>query len=252
VLAAFSAFYWAFFALTLPPLFLGALLLFLVTAPFDRRRVVLHLYSCLWASLYVYVNPLWRCRVVGRERLPWRGAAVIVANHLSIADILVLYGLYRPFKWVSKSSVFRVPFLGWNMALNGYVPVTRGAAESVRRMLARCRELLDQGSPLLLFPEGTRSVTGELQPFKDGAFRLAAEAGVPVIPVALSGTFESVPKHGVVMRDRMDAVVEVLEPLDPRAFADAGALRDAARASIAAALARRSAAGGVRPAAPGG
>ena len=239
MLAAFSVFYWAFFALTLPPLVAVALLLFLVTAPFDRRRVVLHLYSCLWASLYVYVNPLWRCRVVGRERLPWRGAAVIVANHLSLVDIVVLYGLYRPFKWVSKSSIFKVPFLGWNMALNGYVPVTRGAADSVRRMLARCRKLLGEGSPLLMFPEGTRSASGELQPFKDGAFRLAIEAGVPVIPVALSGTFECLPKHGLVLRGRMDAVVEVLEPLDGRAFADAGALRDAARAAIAAALARR-------------
>jgi 1-acyl-sn-glycerol-3-phosphate acyltransferase len=239
VLAAFSAFYWAFFALSLPPLFAVALLVFLVTAPFDRRRVALHLYSCLWASLYLYVNPLWRCRVVGRERLPWRGAAVIVANHLSLVDIVVLYGLYRPFKWVSKSSIFKVPFLGWNMALNGYVPVTRGAADSVRRMLARCRELLGEGSPLLMFPEGTRSASGELQPFKDGAFRLAIEAGVPVIPVALSGTFESLPKHGMVLRGRMDALVEVLEPLDGRTFADAGALRDAARAAIAGALARR-------------
>jgi 1-acyl-sn-glycerol-3-phosphate acyltransferase len=249
VLAAFSVLYWAFFALTMPPLFAVALLIFLLTAPFDRRRVVLHLYSCAWASLYLYANPLWRCRVMGRERLPWRGAAVIVANHLSLVDVVVLYGLYRPFKWVSKSSLFKVPFLGWNMALNGYVPVTRGAADSVRRMLARCRALLDQGSPLLMFPEGTRSASGALQPFKDGAFRLAREAGVPVIPVAMSGTHECLPKHGLVMRSRMDAVVEVLEPIDSRAFPDPGALRDAARDAIAAALARRPAPERSRPAA---
>jgi 1-acyl-sn-glycerol-3-phosphate acyltransferase len=249
VLAAFSVLYWAFFALTLPVFFVGALVVFAVTAPFDRRRVALHLYSCFWGSFYVYLNPLWRCRVTGRERLPWRGAAVIVANHLALVDIVVLYGLYRPFKWVSKSSLFKVPFLGWNMALNDYVPVTRGAADSVRRMLAHCRRHLAAGSPLLLFPEGTRSATGELQPFKDGAFRLAREAGVPVIPVALSGTYESIPKHGVVMRSRMDARVEILEPIDSGAFPDAAALRDAARSAIAGALARRAGGDRSRPAA---
>jgi 1-acyl-sn-glycerol-3-phosphate acyltransferase len=237
VLAAFSVLYWAFFAATLPPLFLVALAVFLVTAPFDRRRVVLHLWSCAWASLHVWLNPLWRVRVTGRERLPWRGAAVIVANHLSLVDVPVLYGLFRPFKWVSKSSLFRVPFLGWNMALNGYVPVTRGAADSVRRMLSRCRELLDQGSPVLLFPEGTRSPDGRLQAFKDGAFRLAVEAGVPVVPVALSGTAETLPKHGIVLRNRMDARVRVLDPLDPARFPDPASLRDAARQAIARALA---------------
>jgi len=236
MLAAFSALYWTFFALTLPVFFAGAVLVFLVTVPFDRRRVVLHLYTCAWASFYVYLNPIWRCRVLGRDRLPWKGPAVIVANHLSLIDILVLHRLYRPFKWVSKSSNFRLPFLGWNMRLNGYVPVTRGAADSVLRMLARCRELLGQGSPLLFFPEGTRSASGELGPFKEGAFLLAMEACVPVIPVAVSGTHETLPKHGIVLRNRMDARVDVLEPIDPARFETAAALKEAARAAIARAL----------------
>lgn len=239
MLAAFSLLYWAFFALTLPVSFLIAVVIRIVTAPFDRRRVLLHLFTCLWAHFYVWANPIWRCRILGRERLPWRGPAVIVVNHLSVVDILVLHGLFRPFKWVSKASNFRIPFLGWNMVLNGYVPITRGAADSARRMMARCRELLREGSPVLFFPEGTRSEDGILQPFKDGAFRLAREAGVPVIPVALSGTHETLPKHGFVLRNRMKAVVEVLEPLDPAHFATASALREAARDAIARALEAR-------------
>jgi 1-acyl-sn-glycerol-3-phosphate acyltransferase len=239
MLAVFSVLYWIFFALTLPFSFAIAVLLFVVTAPFDRRRVMLHLFTCWWAYFYVLANPLWRCRVIGRDRLPWKGPAVIVVNHLSLVDILVLHGLFRPFKWVSKASNFRIPFLGWNMALNGYVPITRGAADSARRMLARCRELLGKGCPVLFFPEGTRSANGELQPFKDGAFRLAKETGVPVIPVAMSGTYETLPKHGIVLRNRMDAVIEVLEPIDPAGYPNAAALREAARGAIAAALERR-------------
>ena len=236
--AAFTFLYWAFVAVTMPVFFVGAVLVFLVTWTFDRRRVLLHLYSCFWGSFYVYMNPLWRSRVLGRGKLPWRGPAVIVANHASLLDILLLYGLYRPFKWVSKSSNFRLPIVGWNMWLNGYVPLTRGAADSVRRMMSRCEELLAMGAPVLLFPEGTRTATGALQPFKDGAFRLATQAGVPLIPVAVHGTFDALPKHGLVLHNRMDAVVEVLDPLDPRTFESVEALRDAARAAIAAALER--------------
>lgn len=238
MLRAFSYVYWLFLALTFPVFFAVALVIFALTAPFDRRRVAVHLFSCFWASCYVWLCPLWRVRISGRERLPWRGAAVIVANHASLLDILVLYGLFRPFKWVSKAELFRVPILGWNMRINDYVPLRRGERESVIQMMAHCRRHLAAGSPLLIFPEGTRSKDGSLQPFKEGAFRLAAEAGCPVIPVAMRGTGEALPKHGVVLRNRMRARVEVLPALDPASFEGPQALRDAARAAIAAALSR--------------
>ncbi len=236
MLGAFSVVYWVFVSLTMPIFYLGAVLLRLATFPFDRRRVANHLYSCFWASFYVYMNPLWRCRMIGREKLPWRGPAVIVANHASLVDILVLYGLYRPFKWVSKESNFKVPFVGWNMRLNDYVSLTRGERDSIRRMMVRCQELLHQGSPVLIFPEGTRSQTGRLQPFKDGAFRLAWDAGCPIVPVAVRGTSQSLPKHGLVLRNRMDATVEVLDPIDPADHPSVHALSEATRAAIAAAL----------------
>jgi len=236
VLRAFSAVYWVFVCVTMPIWFVGALALFLITAPLDRRRFLLHLYSCAWASFYIVSNPLWRERFHGRERLPWKGAAVLVANHLSLLDILVLYGLFRPFKWVSKAEMFRVPVVGWNMWINDYVSLQRGDRESIRRMMDHCRAHLARGTPVLLFPEGTRSRDGRLQPFKDGAFRLALDAGCPVVPIAVSGTAEALPKHGLVMRQRMRAEVRVLEPIRPEDHPSVDALREAARAAIAAAL----------------
>jgi 1-acyl-sn-glycerol-3-phosphate acyltransferase len=235
---AFSLAYWAFIALTCVPFYVLALVLFVLTFPLDRRRVVLHLYTCFWAVFYVYCNPLWRLHVVGRERLPWRGPAVIVANHASIIDILVVFALYRPFKWVSKAENFKLPFIGWNMTLNDYVQLERGKKESILRMLDECREHLRRGCPVLLFPEGTRSKTGELQAFKDGAFQLATEMGCPLVPVAIHGTRDSLPKHGIVLREKMRARIEVLEPIAPRGLGVAG-LRDAAREAIAKALERR-------------
>lgn len=233
----FSIAYWAFIALCCVPFFAIALVIYAVTLPFDRRRVVLHLYSCFWAAFYVYANPIWRCRVVGRSKLPWKGPAVIVANHASLIDILVLFSLYRPFKWVSKAENFKLPFIGWNMTLNDYVPLVRGKRSSIVRMMTECRKHLSRGMPVLIFPEGTRTKDGELQAFKDGAFQLALEAGCPVIPVAVHGTRDSLPKHGAVLRNGMDAVVEVLDPIAPGGL-DVNGLREAARDAIAVALGR--------------
>jgi len=124
-----SFLFWAFLGLSSAPLFLGALFIFLLTLPFDRNGRLLHLYSCAWAQLYFAVNPFWRIDFEGREKLPWRGPAVLVANHESLGDILVLFGLYRPFKWVSKRSVFNVPFniLGFSFGQLMY-PIGAAAA----------------------------------------------------------------------------------------------------------------------------
>jgi 1-acyl-sn-glycerol-3-phosphate acyltransferase len=245
---AFSAAAWTFIALMFVPFFAGALLIFLVTLPFDRRRFILHMYTCFWGRFYIYANPMWSLRVEGRGRLPWRGPAVLVANHTSLIDILVLFGLYRPFKWVSKRSVFRTPFLGWNMTLNDYVPLVRGDKESIHKMMEHCRRHLRKGSPILMFPEGTRSDDGQLKAFKDGAFRLAFDQRCPLIPIVVHGTGNVLPKNGLTLREPMRAVIQVLEPIDPSRFESAEALRDATHAIIADALAKRAARAGSRAA----
>lgn len=236
MLRIISTVYWALICLSAPFFFAVAVVIRVVTAPFDRRRVVLHLYSCLWALVFVRLNPLWKLHVTGREHLPWRGPAVLVANHASLVDILVLFGLLRPFKWVSKHENFKIPFIGWNMSLNGYVRLVRGDRASVVEMLAECSRLLQEGSPVLFFPEGTRTRDGLLQPFKDGAFELAKQHGVPVVPIAVHGTARALPKHGLVLREHVDATVEVLEPLSPDDHATVADLREAARGRIAEAL----------------
>lgn len=235
VRAIFASLYWVFAVLVMPPLWAVAMVIGIFTLPFDRRRIALHLWGCFWGSFYVYANPIWRFRVEGREHLPWKGAAVIVANHSSLVDILVLYGLYRPFKWVSKAELGRVPFVGWMLWINDYVLVRRGDRDSIRDMLEHCRRHLSNGCPLLLFPEGTRTLDGKLLPFKEGGFKLAREAGVPVIPVAVSGTYDAFPKTGLVF-GRMDCRIQVLEPIDSVSCASVAELRDRARQAIAGAL----------------
>lgn len=228
-----SILFYAFFALSSVPLFLIALLVWAVTTPFDRNGRILHLFSCAWAQLYFWVNPMWRLKVEGREHLPWEGGAVLVSNHESVADILVLFGLFSPFKWVSKQSNFKIPLIGWNMRLNRYVPLVRGSRESVLKMLRECEKWLARGVPVLMFPEGTRSPDGHVQPFKDGAFHLAMKAKVPIVPIALSGTARTLPKHGFVLRERANCRVKVLEPIRPEEFGDdCDVLRELVRSRI--------------------
>ncbi len=215
---AFATLWWTTFALVCFVMFLGATLCFVLTVPFDRRRLIQHLYSCFWAQIMFYLNPFWRLDIEGRRKLPWNGPAVLVSNHESLGDILVLFGLYRPFKWVSKAAVFRTPFLGWNMVYNGYVPLVRGDKDSIIDMHQQCMSWLERGVPIMMFPEGTRSPDAEVRAFKDGAFRMAIEANCPLYPIVLTGTADTLPKHGLLIEPRAHCRVRVLDPLDPAEF----------------------------------
>ena len=132
------------------------------------------MFSAFWGSVYTWVMPPWSVKIVGREKLDMKKNYLFVSNHQSQMDILVLYRLLFPYRWVSKDSVFKLPFIGWNMALNnGDIKLKRGNKDSVRAMMASCEQLLKSNVSIFFFPEGTRSKTGILGPFKTGAFTLA-------------------------------------------------------------------------------
>ena len=210
--------FWAFLALSSIALFPVAVLLWAVTLPFDRRLVVLHRFTCFWASLYTWLNPAWRVQVEGREKIRPATAYVMIANHQSQLDVLVLFRLFAHFKWVSKVENFRVPFIGWNMWLNRYIPLRRGQRQSVARMMHACERALAGGSSIMMFPEGTRSADGLLQPFKPGAFALAQEAGVPLLPIVVEGTARALPKRGFVLQGRHTIRIRVLDEIPPGSF----------------------------------
>ena len=212
--------FWGFLGATSILLFPVALLIWLFTAPFDSRKRLLHQFTCFWASLYTWFNPAWPVEILGREKIRSGTAYVMVANHLSFLDILVLHRLFCHFKWVSKVENFRVPFIGWNMTLNGYIRLKRGNRESVRQMMQDCHECLKAGNSIMMFPEGTRSPNGRLRAFKAGAFEIAREAQCPLLPIVLDGTSNALPKRGFVLRGRHKIRIEVLDEIPYASFAD--------------------------------
>lgn len=233
----FSALFWVFVALSCFICFGIAVVLWLVTLPFDRDRRLNHLFSCAWAYLYAIAYPGWRVTVLNRHLIKSGEPYVLVANHTSIADVVLCFCLMRQFKWVSKKEVFQTPFLGWNMWLSRYIPLKRGRAESIREMMATCRHWLQQRHmSIMMFPEGTRSKDGTVQKFKRGAFDLAMGAGVSVVPVAIHGGHLLIPKNGKVFAAQAHLVVEVLEPLASSSFSSVDEFAEATRERIVKAL----------------
>jgi 1-acyl-sn-glycerol-3-phosphate acyltransferase len=137
----------------------------------------------------------------------------MVANHQSGADIMVLFKLHVHFKWVAKQGLFVIPFIGWNMYLNRYIPIERSVGRSKLQMMDHAADAIRQGNSVMIFPEGTRSRDGLVHQFKSGAFRLALETRSPILPVAVEGTFTAIKKGGFRIRKNKNIRVVVLEPI---------------------------------------
>ncbi|MDT8435390.1 MAG: lysophospholipid acyltransferase family protein [Gemmatimonadota bacterium] len=212
------------------------LLAFLATAWWDRRRAIAGRTFRIGARVLLLLNPWWRVRIEGtlppRDLRPF----VAVCNHESLADIVLVGTLPWDMKWLSKASIVRMPFLGWMMRLAGDVSVRRGDADSRTASYARLKTWVERGASVMIFPEGTRSRTPELLPFRSGAFRLALETGRPILPIAVSGTRDAIRK-GSMRFGRADVRLRVLPPVSVsgRTLDDLADLRDEVRSLIEAA-----------------
>ena len=194
-----------------------ALLLWLLTFPFDRHRMIVSWSLVYLGRILIRAYPLWEVTVVGTLPAP-PGTYVVVPNHQSLVDALAVACLPANLKWIGKRSAFQLPWLGWAFRLAGYVPVLRGEKADGRRALARLRRYLSDGVPVGLFAEGTRSRDGQLKDFKAGPFKLAIEAGVPVIPVAISGAGAAMPADQAWIRPSR-ITVRILEPIPTQGLA---------------------------------
>ena len=212
-----SIWYWGYGITCLVIFWFIVAIPWLLITPFDRRRVFAHWYAYTWADHLNWMSPFWDVIVEGREKMRDDTTYVLVANHQSSADIFVLFALRKQFRWVAKRELFAVPFLGWMMAMAGYVPIKRGKARSRERMLGRCMAQLKLGNTVALFPEGTRSTTDDMRPFKLGAFVLACEAKVAVLPVLIEGTRDVLPREDFIFpgEGKVYVRVRVLDPIHP-------------------------------------
>ena len=183
---------------------------FVLTVPFDKQRKVVHELSRALVYMFVMVPPLWRRRVEGLEHIEKDKPYVIVINHQSMVDIMMLYLVPMTFRWVSKREVYRIPFIGRFLLLHGDITIDRKqGSKAMRKVMEKGQMWLGRGVSVSMFPEGTRSKDGEIHRFKAGAFALAKEAGVGILPVVMDGS-TTMFKPSMMVNWRNEFVIRVL------------------------------------------
>jgi 1-acyl-sn-glycerol-3-phosphate acyltransferase len=227
---------WAWFVLGIVVIIWVPLvaLVWVVTVPFDKGR---YWPGWLFRKLCVvhnWFNPLWRFRTSGVTIDDPRHPYVVVSNHESFVDMLLISHLPWEMKWLSKESMFKIPLVGWLMSMAGDIRLIRGNKQSIVSAMHGCSDRLGKRTSVMLFPEGTRTRDGSLGEFKDGAFRIAIEHQVPIVPMAVTGTFQAL-QAGSWKMNVTDAEVRVLEPVPTEGLTkdDVPELRDRVRALIA-------------------
>ena len=209
---------------------------FAITVPFDpNRRIVGRMFRLL-GVVAVKLNPLWRFDTTGASRPARDRPFVAVSNHESYLDNFLIAHLPWEMKWMGKEELFAIPVFGWMMSLAGDIKIRRGDWTSAFEALETARTWLDRGVSVAMFPEGTRSRDGTPLPFRDGAFHLAIDAGVPILPMALTGTRSAMPADSLWFGwSRARLRVLPLVETTGMTTADVPALRERVRTMILAA-----------------
>ncbi|WP_295936601.1 lysophospholipid acyltransferase family protein [uncultured Alistipes sp.] len=209
----FSAIFYLFLVLMCTLFMVLSAIALVVCYPFDKGRRVVHELSRILVRTFFAVPPLWKQKVIGREFVDRKKQYVIVVNHNTVIDIPTLYYIPLNFRWVSKREVFKTPFFGQYLILHGDICINRGkASEALDQLVRDGKDWISRGASVAIFPEGTRSKTGEINRFKAGAFTLAKEAGVEILPVVLDGT-KSLIKKNAMFRWRNRITIKVLPPI---------------------------------------
>ena len=211
--------------------FLASLLIKIMPFPISNRAKLVHAQCFWWSDALISLNPFWKLKVEGLENIDPNKTYVIVANHQSFADIIIIYQTRTYFKWVAKKELLKIPFIGGLLWVNDHVLLSREDMGSIKEVYREAAEWLRRGVSMLFFPEGTRSDTDDMGEFKNGAFKLAIKERKSILPVYIGGTREAIPKGGWIFKTKVSGRIVVLPPIDVTGFktADFEALRDLTR-----------------------
>lgn len=181
--------------------------------PFDKKRFVVHKLSKWITDSFFGFGLVMKRKVEGIENLDPKGTYVMVLNHNSMVDILTIYNLPLVFKWVSKREVYRIPIVGRLLLAHGDIVINRASTKEAMQLVhTRGKQWLAKGASVAIFPEGTRSKDGEIHNFKAGAFILAKDAEVPILPIVLDGT-DRVVRKGFFMNWSNRITIKILPPV---------------------------------------
>ncbi len=180
----------------------------LAVSPFDPKGERVHRIARLWASASLKVSGI-SVRLEGSENLA-RPPYLLMANHQSGLDISVLLAAMPiSFKFIAKRELFLIPFFGWAIRRAGYISIDRDNPREALKAIEEAVKKMGEGTTVLIFPEGTRSRNGNLQPFMKGAFSLASRAEVPILPLAIRGSYALHPTGSILSVPKRTGVVTI-------------------------------------------
>lgn len=190
----------------------------------------------IWAMLFCWLNFV-GVEVKGRDNIDKKTSYVFVANHQGAFDIFAIYGfLGHNFRWMMKASLRKVPFVGYACYKGGHIFVERTNAARIRHSMEQAERQLQGGMSLVVFPEGSRTKTGRMGSFKRGAYFLATEFGLPVVPVTIDGSYAVMPRNAKLPRPGR-IVLTIHRPIEaPAEGHDIDRLMEETRSAIASAL----------------
>lgn len=188
-----------FFLVVLPVMFFGLLIAMLVNV-LDPSGDRFYRMAAWWGRFCIRLMGI-NVEITGSERYNPQQNYLIVSNHAGMADIPLILGSIRlNMRFVAKEELGKIPIFGWAIKQGGYVMIKRGQSKEALKSLFRASEVLKSGRSIHIFPEGTRSETGTIQPFKRGAFMIAQKAHAPILPITIIGSNRITPKKSVVIR----------------------------------------------------
>ncbi|MGB2879236.1 MAG: lysophospholipid acyltransferase family protein [Candidatus Omnitrophota bacterium] len=198
--------------------FLVSLFSVITLFSFDKQRKAVHVQWFWLADAIIGLSPYWNFHVNGLENIDKQKAYVIVANHQSLADIIVMHKTRMQFKWVAKEKVYKLPFIRGFLFLGKHVKLSRGTLGHIRKFYRETTDWLNKGISVLFFPEGTRSDTGKLGKFQNGAFKIAIKEKKPILPIFINGTRKVLPKGSWVINAKASGDLTVFPPIDTTNF----------------------------------
>lgn len=192
-------------------------LLTIILSPVFPNTIVSHLPAKWWSRLICHILFI-RMEIKGMEKMNRADSYIVAANHQSVFDIFALYGwLPNIFKWVMKAELRKIPLVGKACESAGHVFIDRSNPVAARKSLEKAEKQLINGVSVVIFPEGTRTKTGEMSAFKKGAFRIAADLSLPILPVTIKGSFERLPRNTFYVSPGTIEMT-VHDPIDVKAY----------------------------------
>jgi 1-acyl-sn-glycerol-3-phosphate acyltransferase len=223
--ALFSVFLWLYFSFLFAVFFVLISIVFLFTFLFDPYRKAPNKVLSIMAKLMMKASPKWKINIEGTEKFDPEVPTVFVANHQSFLDMALAYHLPWQMKWVSKRSLALIPVMGWLVWLTGHLTINRNSKSALKRLDNLVQPLKDN-IPVMIFPEGTRTLDGDLKRFKNGAFLLAHEYGFNLQPMVLEGGHIAMKSGSKIVEPIVSFSISILDPIKTSEFKDINTLKD--------------------------